>query len=87
MAFIDEYNANIAARAEEKPELKSIRVDVPEYVYDIITDVAEAEDTHKTNALIRLIRSGDFLRFLADSDAELIVRDSDGEETIVDGLQ
>ena len=87
MAFIDEYNENIAARAEEKSELKSIRVDVPEYVYDIIVDVAEAEDTHKTNALIRLVRSGDFLRFLADSDAELIVRDSDGEETIVDGLQ
>ena len=87
MAFIDEYNENIAARAEEKSELKSIRVDVPEYVYDIIVDVAEAEDTHKTNSLIRLVRSGDFLRFLADSDAELIVRDSDGEETIVDGLQ
>lgn len=87
MAFIDEYNENIAARAEEKSELKSIRVDVPEYVYDIIVDVAEAEDTHKTNALIRLVRSGDFLRFLADSDAELIVRDSDGEETIIDGLQ
>lgn len=87
MAFIDEYNENIAARAEEKSELKSIRVDVPEYVYDIIVDVAEAEDTHKTNALIRLVRSGDFLRFLANNDAELIVRDSDGEETIIDGLQ
>lgn len=87
MAFIDEYNENITARADEKPELKSIRVDVPEYVYDIIADVAEAEDTHKTNALIRLVRSGDFLRFLANNDAELIVRDSDGEETIIDGLQ
>lgn len=87
MAFIDEYNENIAARADEKPELKSIRVDVPEYVYDIIADVAEAEGTHKTNALIRLVRSGDFLRFLANNDAELIVRDSDGEETIIDGLQ
>lgn len=79
----EEYNDNITKQAEENADLKSIRLDIPQYVYDIIEESAQEWDTHKTNAFIRLVRSGDFLRFVTNSGADLIVRDEDGNETLI----
>lgn len=78
-----EYNDNISEKSRENAELKSIRLDIPQYVYDIIEESAQEWDTHKTNAIIRLVRSGDFLRAVVSSDSEIIVRDEDGSETLI----
>lgn len=78
-----EYNENISQKSQENAELKSIRLDIPQYVYDIIEGSAQEWDTHKTNAIIRLVRSGDFLRAVVSSGSEIIVRDEDGSETLI----
>lgn len=78
-----EYNDNISEKSKENAELKSIRLDIPQYVYDIIEESAQEWDTHKTNAIIRLVRSGDFLRAVVNSGSEIIVRDEDGSETLI----
>lgn len=78
-----EYNDNISEKSKENAELKSIRLDIPQYVYDIIEESAQEWDTHKTNAIIRLVRSGDFLRAVVSSGSEIIVRDEDGSETLI----
>lgn len=78
-----EYNENISQKSQENAELKSIRLDIPQYVYDIIDESAQEWDTHKTNAIIRLVRSGDFLRAVVNSGSEIIVRDEDGSETLI----
>lgn len=78
-----EYNENISQKSQENAELKSIRLDIPQYVYDIIEESAQEWDTHKTNAIIRLVRSGDFLRAVVSSGSEIIVRDEDGSETLI----
>lgn len=78
-----EYNENISQKSQENSELKSIRLDIPQYVYDIIEESAQEWDTHKTNAIIRLVRSGDFLRAVVSSGSEIIVRDEDGSETLI----
>lgn len=78
-----EYNENISQKSQESAELKSIRLDIPQYVYDIIDESAQEWDTHKTNAIIRLVRSGDFLRAVVNSGSEIIVRDEDGSETLI----
>jgi len=78
-----EYNENISQKSQENAELKSIRLDIPQYVYDIIEESAQEWDTHKTNAIIRLVRSGDFLRAVVNSGSEIIVRDEDGSETLI----
>lgn len=78
-----EYNENISQKSQEDAELKSIRLDIPQYVYDIIDESAQEWDTHKTNAIIRLVRSGDFLRAVVNSGSEIIVRDEDGSETLI----
>ena len=78
-----EYNDNIFEKSKENAELKSIRLDIPQYVYDIIEESAQEWDTHKTNAIIRLVRSGDFLRAVVSSGSEIIVRDEDGSETLI----
>lgn len=77
------YNEDITTRAQEGAELKSIRLDVPEYIYQIIENSAQQWDTHRTNAFIRLVRSGDFLRYVGESDAQIIIRDENGEETLI----
>lgn len=79
----EEYNNDITQRSQERTEMKSIRLDIPEYVYDIIENSAKSWDTHKTNAFIRLVRSGDFLNYVTDSGAQLIVRDENGAETLI----
>ena len=78
-----EYNDNISEKSQENAELKSIRLDIPQYVYDIIEESAQEWGTHKTNAVIRLVRSGDFLRAVVNSGSEIIVRDEDGSETLI----
>ena len=78
-----EYNDNVSKKSQENAELKSIRLDIPQYVYDIIEESAQEWDTHKTNAIIRLVRSGDFLRAVVNSGSEIIVRDEDGSETLI----
>lgn len=78
-----EYNENISQKSQENSELKSIRLDIPQYVYDIIEESAQEWDTHKTNAIIRLVRSGDFLRAVVSSGSEIIVRDENGSETLI----
>lgn len=78
-----EYNENISQKSQDNAELKSIRLDIPQYVYDIIDESAQEWDTHKTNAIIRLVRSGDFLRAVVNSGSEIIVRDEDGSETLI----
>lgn len=78
-----EYNENISQKSQENAELKSIRLDIPQYVYGIIEESAQEWDTHKTNAIIRLVRSGDFLRAVVSSGSEIIVRDEDGSETLI----
>ena len=78
-----EYNENISQKSQENAELKSIRLDIPQYVYDIIEESAQEWDTHKTNAIIRLVRSGDFLRAVVNSGSEIIVRDEHGSETLI----
>lgn len=78
-----EYNDNISKKSQENAELKSIRLDIPQYIYDIIEESAQEWDTHKTNAIIRLVRSGDFLRAVVNSGSEIIVRDEDGSETLI----
>lgn len=78
-----EYNENISHKSQDNAELKSIRLDIPQYVYDIIDESAQEWDTHKTNAIIRLVRSGDFLRAVVNSGSEIIIRDEDGSETLI----
>jgi len=78
-----EYNENISQKSQDNAELKSIRLDIPQYVYDIIDESAQEWDTHKTNAIIRLVRSGDFLRAVVNSGSKIIVRDEDGSETLI----
>lgn len=78
------YNEKISHKAKDNAELKSIRLDIPQYVYDIIEESANKWDTHKTNATIRLIRSGDFLRSVVENEADIIVRNKeDGNETLI----
>ena len=79
----EEYNEKITKKAEEGTELKSIRLDIPEYIYEIIEESAKKWDTHRTNAFIRLVRSGDFLRYVNESEADIIIRDEEDNETLI----
>lgn len=84
MSFnVEEYNENINRQVEENSDPKTIRMDVPQYVYDILEESAQEWDTHKTNAFIRLVRTGDFLRAVEKSDSQIILRDQDGNESII----
>lgn len=77
--IIDSYNQRVSDLQETFDGTQGISVDIPEYVYQMIVERAKETGTHETNALISLIRTGDFVHTALSGDGKLVLEE-DGDE-------
>ncbi|QOH59867.1 hypothetical protein [Rhodococcus rhodochrous] len=62
---------------------KKVTVNLPSIDVDRIEGIAERHDVNRTNALIRAIRTADYIDRASAEGGEVIIRNKDGIETKV----
>ena len=76
---LSQYNTRVQSLQDQYGDLKTIDFAFPEYVYRMVEEVAEADGTSKTAALIKMIRIGDFAHYVQSQGYDLTVDDGDSK--------
>lgn len=83
MSVFEEYTNRVNKLQEENTENKRVEFAFPEYLYRMVEEVAERDNTSKTAAVIKLIRIGDFVSYQETNGNKLVIRDAEDNNHII----